>query len=768
MIFRTNLLLLVICLFGALGYSIAQNATIKGNVVDQQNQIPLIAATVQAGESGTITNIEGSFDLELSPGTYQLKVNYIGYESYVEEINLVAGQIYESVFQLSPSSVLLDAATVTSGKYEQSLGELTVSLDILEPRLIQNTGKTSLDGAIQKIPGVTVIDGQANIRGGSGFSLGAGSRVLLLVDDIPILEGASGSSNWNDIPIENTAQVEVVKGATSALYGSSALNGIINVRTSYATSKPRTTGAVYYTGMFDPPVASFKWWDDAPGTYGASLTHSRKIGKLDLVLGGFYYKENSYNQDFSREYGRLNFGTQYRINDRLTIGLNGNFNKGENQTFFYWASDTTAYTGAPNTDSNNQLTRMNLDPRITYYDKKDNRHRFLGRMNLVDNKLDNDRANRADQFYGEYQFQRRFKDHDLVLTTGIVGQHTSSEAQLYGDTTFTSNNIAAYLQLDKKFFDRLNVTFGFRYEYNELDNPGFVSSCQEVAPSTEKESKPVFRLGLNYAFSPVTFVRASIGQGYRYPTIAEKYIDTQVGGVNVIPNPELESETGWSSEIGIKQGFQLGGFNGFLDASAFLMKYQDMMEFNLLSTACLLGFQSTNIGDTEIKGFETSITGKGDFGPISTTLLAGYTFVDPRFKSFDNTPIPANEEATVGQINANNSSSSDNILKYRSKHIFKLDLEGSYKKFSLGLATLYNSRFEAIDVAFALIIPGIVDFREKQDEGSFLVNIRSAYQITEAIKGSLILSNAFNDLYAIRPGLMGAPRNLTARIDFDF
>ena len=251
---------------------------------------------------------------------------------------------------------------------------------MLKPRLIDNTNQIALDDALQKIPGVTVIDGQANIRGGSGFSNGAGSRVLLLVDEVPILQPDSGFPNWEDIPMESVEQIEVVKGAASALYGSAALNGIINVRTAYATSEPETHASAFYTTVFDPKRKELIWWDSAPNIIGASLTHKQKFNKFDLVVGGYYLNESHYRRDHDREYGRFNFSTRYRITDRLSVTLNGNFNKGRRDSYFYWSSDTTAYIGAQNTLSSNDRFRWNIDPNITYFDKAGNKHRLLGRF----------------------------------------------------------------------------------------------------------------------------------------------------------------------------------------------------------------------------------------------------------------------------------------------------------------------------------------------------------------------------------------------------
>jgi outer membrane cobalamin receptor len=63
-------------------------------------------------------------------------------------------------------------------------------------------------------------------------------RVLLLLDDLPILQADAGFPSWSGLPVENIGQIEIIKGAASALYGTSAMNGIVNVRTAYPTSKP--------------------------------------------------------------------------------------------------------------------------------------------------------------------------------------------------------------------------------------------------------------------------------------------------------------------------------------------------------------------------------------------------------------------------------------------------------------------------------------------------------------------------------------------------
>lgn len=748
---------------------LGQKATIKGKVVDGKTSESLIGATVILDTGvGTTTDFDGSYSFDVDPGSYELKVDYLGFESYTESITLTAGEEMTIDVEMGGEVTLLQTATVTSGKYEKPLGEVTVSLQVMKPDLLESTSKPSIDQFLEKIPGVTIIDGQANIRGGSGFSQGAGSRVLLLMDDVPILQADAGYPNWDDVPVENIEQIEVVKGAASALYGSSALNGIVNVRTAFARAEPESKAAVFYTAYMSPEDEKLKWWGDTlqPYQVAATLSHKRKIGKTDLVLGGFYTNQESFNKDTYKEYGRANIGLRHRMTDRLVLGLNANVNIGRAGSFFYWQGIDNLFEGTPSTITNRERNRFNIDPTITYFDKGENRHRFLGRFYHVDNDNDSNQSNKSDLFYGEYQFQRKHKTINLVSTAGIVFSGTKVDAELYGDTIFTSKNVAAYLQLDKKFGERLNISAGFRYEYNILNNPGFEYPQGTVEPSNEEESLPVFRFGASYKATEGTFIRASIGQGYRFPTIAEKYIFTDVGGFFIVPNPSLTSETGWSAEIGLRQGFKFGAFNGFVDLSAFLMNYQNMMEFNLDNSA--FGFRAVNIGDTSTKGWEITLAGKGKIGPVEMQFLTGHTYIDPRFLEFDNTRPGPGEEETVAQINANNSSSEDNILKYRSRHSFKFDLEAKYKGFTLGYAAFYNSHQEAVDAFFNVFLPGIGQFREENNKGFLVMNARAGYNITDDLKVSVLLGNVTNILYTQRPGLLEAPRNITARVDYKF
>ncbi|MBK9456357.1 MAG: TonB-dependent receptor [Bacteroidetes bacterium] len=659
---KNSLFVLFVAFICQLGSS--QTAIFSGIITDANTKEPLIGATVFLNnQTGTATDIDGSFKIVTTPGDYTFTASYVGYDKQSASITLTERASLVLDIALKPVDGILNTIVVTGSKFEKKLGEETVTIDVIKSDLIQHTNDVKLDQTIQRIPGVSVIDGQANIRGGSGYSYGAGSRVLLLMDDLPILTGDAGFPTWDFIPMENIQQVEIIKGAASALYGSSALNGIINVRTAYPTSEP-VTKLSFFSGVYNSPAdTAQKWWaDDFPFFSGANFAHRQKFGKFDLVTGAYVYTQDSYLKEIYQRRGRYNINTRYRINNNLAVGLNVNAQVNRSSSFFFWDGiDSGLYVAAPGTTAFNQGFKITVDPFLNWYDEHGNRHKILSRYYGNHNKtITTEQSNFNDLFYGEYQYQKHLDKYALVISSGVLASYAMVSAELYGDSTYNTSNEAVYLQLDKKWFDKLNVSGGVRYEFNQI--------------AGLKESRPVFRLGANYQVANYTFIRASWGQGYRFPTIAEKYISTSVTGLSIYPNPDLTSETGWSGELGVKQGVKISNWQGMIDVSGFISEYDNMMEFTF-GYYPFPGFMSLNIGDTRIMGGEISFIGEGKIGTVPTTLIAGYTYIDPKFKDFDS-------------IQNALSSADYNVLKYRFRHTVKFDVESTIKNFVLGLLVI--------------------------------------------------------------------------------
>ncbi len=726
---------------------IAQQTSVSGHITNSKTGESLVGVNIVVDStSGGVSDVNGNYYLKVDSGKHILKFLFIGFSTQIRKINIDPDKEKTLNIKLIRSFLDLDMVVVSAGRYQQKLSELTVSMTVIKPDFIENTNTVNLEKSLTMVPGVEVMDGQTSIRGGSGYSYGAGSRVMFLVDGLPIITPDAGDVKWSFLPVENIDQLEVLKGASSSLYGSSALNGVVNIRTATPKSEPLTK-IQCFTGIFmNPKRNELIWWGkDRPVFAGVSLFHSRKIGNIDITAGANAFTDAVYRTEEHEKRMRMNFNFRYRDKKvkGLSYGINTNIMHQEVSDFFIWIdADSGAFQQRTDVITPSKGLRLNLDPYIIYFDKRGNKHSLKTRYFRNSNNFDEnpDKNNASDLFYGEYQFHREYKNK-LNVTCGISASYANVVSNLYGD--HFSKNAAVYSQFDRKFFDKLGISLGFRWEAYDLDN-------------LATGSKPVIRTGLNYRIAKATFIRASFGQGYRFPSIAEKYTSTSLGSINIFPNPDLNPETGWSAEIGIKQGIEVGEWKGFFDAAAFWTRYQEMIEFIFgvykpdsvaVPTIHHLGFKSLNVGDAQITGFEINFTGKGEIFNIPLTTFAGYTYTYP--------------------LNLNADSSINEILKYRFFHSIKGDIEFDFKKIKTGISFNYHSFIKNIDEAFEdpvilgiPIFPGLKEYRQEHNKGNFTLDLRLSYQISFSSKLSLILKNALNNENMERPGDIQPPRNL--------
>ena len=514
--------LTIILLFQLVCLLIHGQGTINGLVIDQENNENLVGAYINIGDVIAVTGVEGSYSMQVEPGDHTLRVSYVGYSDYEFSFSIKDGEVISHDIAMAFEASILQTATVTGSKHQKSLARSPVLINVIKPQLIENTNTVKITSLLDKIPGVQLIDNQANIRGGSGWSYGAGSRVLLLIDDVPAFQADAGRPSWGDIPVENISQIEVLKGASSTLYGSAALNGIINIRTGYATSEPVTKANVSYKSYMDPADEVKKWWTTAPSKLNVGLVHKQKFGKLDVVASGFYEDFDSYYEEAYEEKLRLSANVKYRFTDRISFGLNTMFNTSNAADYFLWQDGARGiYKGLEGTLSARDNQRFYIDPQLTIFDNKQNKHKIFGRYYYINNDNNANQSNSSKSYYGEYQFSREFRKYGINLTTGAVAYLTTSNSELFGDVQLKHNNYASYFEMDKSFLeDKLTVTAGMRLEYHEQLSPE-VFKGDTIPGGKVSESQLISRFGLNYSLTEGTFLRASWGQGYRFPTIVE-------------------------------------------------------------------------------------------------------------------------------------------------------------------------------------------------------------------------------------------------------
>lgn len=730
---------------------------LSGVVKDAETGRPMVAVNISADRrSGTITDSRGAFTLSLKPGSHQIEFYYVGYQVVSEQVTLGAGETVHLDIEMRMSSRMLDEVVVSASKYEEKLSDVTVSLEVIKPYQLSAQNITSLDDILEKTPGISILDGQPSIRGGSGFSYGVGSRVLMLVDDLPMISGDAGDIKWNYMPVENLNQIEVIKGASSVLYGSSALNGIINLRTRFPGNEPSTELTLYGGVFMNPRKEQWVWWDRQPFFTGASFSHLRKVGNLDLSVGGNYVKDEGYREYDYEHRIRGNLALRYRFSKirGLVAGVSASAMYIDQSDFLLWLDADSAYRQNPLTYAPLFGHRYNIDPYLEYFNPKGDKHSLKTRLYSVGNAtLDAEKSSYSKIWFAEYRYLKKIRNR-THWTSGVSFSRNTVLANLYED--HRGANLAFYTQLDAHIFNRLKISTGIRWETNSLNG-------------TLYYSLPVLRAGINYQAGRATFLRASFGQGFRFPSVAEKYADAQVGGLKIFPNPDLEPEKGWGAEVGVKQGFALGSWEGLADLALFWTEYSNMIEYLFgayppdsvdIPTIEHVGFKALNIGTARITGGEISLVLSGNAGPVHLQFSGGYTYMNPVDPSII-------EEMGKGEDEAY-------VLKYRRRHLLKSDLEAELGKFFAGINLQFNSRMINVDEVFidpfvgGLLQPGFPRYWEENASGYVLTDFRMGMNITAWFRLNLILRNALNVEYLGRPGDIGPPRSITlqARIAF--
>lgn len=751
---KLSLFILVLIIICSIHAELFSQFNVKGKIVDQKTQEALPQAVILINKKAVFSDFNGNFNLNCSSKEIHLEINYLGYITYNLDTILSKSDNDFGKIYLTENTKRLNEVTITSGKFKRAIEDVTVSIETVKPDFLEKNNLRKLDDLLEKIPGVNFVDGQVSIRGGSGFAYGAGSRVMVLIDNMPALQFDSGYPNWGNIATETIGKLEVQKGAGSALYGSAAMNGVINILSIYAKKEPLLKVKAFYTVYDNPSDTLKKWWDRAPASFGFSGVFAKKFKKLDII-GSFYNsREDSYKKYCFSDNSRVTLNLDYHINESLTAGLHTNINKGTSLNYFYWKnSKEGAYIGTDNAYAGQDKNMLILDPYISYLSKNGTKHLLQTRYYSVSNLVSGDKSNKAYSYYTEYQFQKNFYNHSFVITSGIVNTYSKTNAELYGDTVFVSNNSAAYLQLEKRFFRKLNIIAGGRYEINTVKGPVFIRGVN-VSDKYTPESKPVFRLGANYKLYSFTNIRASWGQGFRYPTIAEKFTNTYSGQLLIYPNPDLKSENGYTIEAGLRQGLKIKEIKGFIDISAFQSDYNDMIEFALEFNKVPY-FNAENIGDTRVKGIEFSSGFSGQIGKFKLETNLAYSYIDPKYRNFNDTV-------------KRNLSVDYNILKYRYKHTARFDFQIQYKSFALGIGSSYNSFMEAVDKIFEqdVFIKDVKTYRQTHNTGSNIFRANLSYSVEE-LTFQINIDNLFNKEYSVRPGLLEAPRSMSLSFSYN-
>ena len=715
----------------------AGKSTVFGRITERDSHEPLPGVYIIYGKNlGTISDEKGSYRINTDSEKLTLVFQLIGYESVTKEISIASNDTLELNVELEMKVREIDQIVVSADRIEKKVAELSVSMNIIRPSVLSDNHITYAEEIINKTSGIEVMDGQASVRGGSGFSYGAGSRVLALIDGLPALSADAGNIKWQYLPLENLSQIEIIKGASSVLYGSSALNGVINFRTADATNTP-VTQFFAEVGIFDRPKnKNWIWWDSPRLFSSASVSHLQKFGNTDFAVSGTFFINEGYRKLNDEKLGRVNLKLKHFNSkiDGLSYGVNLNSGYNVKRDFILWEdADTGALKQSPLTAVEYHGTFVAVDPFITLKKTGRFQHDLKLRMQSTLSRLPESEQNNSDSYslYAEYLLWYKLLDF-IDLTAGISENYSKVNSNFFSD--HSALNIAGFTQFEIRPVNRLKAVAGLRVESYSLDG-------------INDKIVPILRAGLNWQAADYTFIRASFGQGYRYPSIAEKFASTTLGSIKIIPNPDLLSESGWSTEVGIKQGLQFGKISGQADLSFFLLQNSNMIEymFGLYSEG--LGFRATNVEQSRVYGMEIETFFSGSVGKVKTTLTAGYTFMYPV------------------EFNKLTHENTDIYLKYRRKHSAIFSLDSRLKKVDLGLSLSLRSKILNIDEVFLTtpILPGFDEYWPEHNTSYGVLDLRLGYNFSEKFNLSIAVKNITNTEYMGRPGDIQPQRNFSLR-----
>lgn len=828
---------LFLCFLAISFSSLGQNVPLTGTITDKETNEPLVGASVVIeGGLGVTTDLDGKYKLELPKGVHNVRYSFIGYRPKLKQVDLSSGAPVSINISLSMRSEQLDIVVVSASQYEKSIAEETVSMEVVSKELIQNTNATDLGDAIDKTPGVTIQDNQVSIRGGSSWSYGVGTRTAVMQDGTSLMSADLGEAQLTQAPLENVEQIEVIKGASSVVYGSSALNGVVNVITAWPKSaEPKTQVTVFQMLYDNPPdlysdqsyqsatahphpnqdsaaagvtilvdttmyvpADTLKWWEksDVRGSTGINISHSQKIKGVDLIIGANFFKHRSFQEAADEMRGGFNFKTRFHSKKKpgLNYGLNGNVVYEESGRFFLAANpnEGALRSAVPSFDT---YLRFNLDPHVHSLSEKGYKHSLESRYMYI-RRLARNQGKTPDaishQIMTNYQFQKLWKR--WTVTTGVPLNTGISSSNLYPGTRISYSG-AVYIQGEFKYDwlaknkrdttaisksqrkRSLSAVAGLRYEVIGVDD-------------FTETSKPVFRTGLNYQAARGTFIRASVGQSYRLPTIAERYLSDDLDGlVQVIPNRLLKAESGLSAELGLKQAVKVSKWLAYLDFAVFYQQYKDLVEYGFVlrgisdslftgvPDSISLGLYPQNVSNALVAGYEFGVATQGKIGPVGINALVGYTYNYPvnldSAKSFGAGQYLSEFFDRMGRRLT--PEESEYLLKLRPRHLLKGDIQLSYQKATVGVTLIYGSYPENIPATETTAVDGISGefgaterYGEAHQKGDLAINLRVSYQLLKQLKATFIINNLTNRIYAYRPSKVEPIRNFTLQLRANF
>ncbi|MGE9313626.1 TonB-dependent receptor [Niabella sp. CJ426] len=496
--------------------TVAQQSAFKGRVTDSAGQaLKGATITLEPDRHITQTNEQGAFVFpQLYAGSYSIAVSLQGYQLYEGTVEVGEVETPLMKIQLAKAAKELDAVQVTAQALNSSADNLldaqrgAMPVTVITRQMIDKMGSRRLDEVLKEQTGIAVVNEISGGARATGIQLqGFGSDyVMILIDGQPMTGRNSGNFDLSRISVTNIERIEIIKGASSCLFGSEALGGAINIVTRHGAVQPQAMASLIY-GSLNIVDASLE---------GETPFHHKR-GSLNLAAN--YYRTDGYNTDpnyiargtTAPPYNDFSVQTRarYQLTPRSTVGMSGRL--ALRQSFM---EKVFGAASGPATGDRQDLTDVNLSAYLNHdYTsglKSMTRYyftRYQSEMSVtgLSAASANEGFERFIQSIHRLEQQWAYQLGSAKLTGGLGGA-----SEQMNSTAFNSPgamyNYFVYLQADWRLTDRTAVVGGVRYDGN--NNYGGA-----INPS----------LGLQHRLSSKLELKLATGTGFKAPDFKNRY-----------------------------------------------------------------------------------------------------------------------------------------------------------------------------------------------------------------------------------------------------
>jgi len=726
-------------------HSASSQWSVTGHVVDAASGEGLGYVNIRVDNSslGTISDQKGYFEIHgLTESQYAIIVSMIGFQTiYLNGIR--PGDDPLNIF-MEHEIYNVDEVVISASRKSQSLSLAPVSVGLITQANLKDLDVKSFDNAFQNINGIQVTHSSGanvqalSIRGSSEVAGGGiGNRVLLLLDGRPAITPESGGALWNLVPLGAIDRIEVIKGAYSSLFGSSAMGGVVNVITKKPDSIAHTDVKLHY-GFYSraPQLSGYNKYNDF---HGIDITQSSAMQKFSYLFNAALKSNDGYREKSSFEtynaYGKL----LYDFSPNRNIQVSAMYSDIFNDTPATWLSTQKPYSVAEYRKDDTQHRReWNADLQYVAFAQAHVKYssRFYYYAAVSDFIFNGDPANDSTnvnigkQFIDQEKVNVNRLGHATQLDVSLGEHHyfiCGIELQSDfvdgkpGDVLYGRHkawNAGAYIQDQMMLGDQFILTAGVRFDQYKIAHTFSEGNFNPKVAA-------VYEVTKNISF------RGLVARAFRNPSIAERYTKfEQGGGLTFRANPLLRAEKlTLSAEAGSKINL---ADKLKLDIAVYYNQYKDLISYQQRSVPGEpLLFEVVNLNKALMQGFEIS----ADYAPFhGLHVLAGYTFLDARDKS---------------------DTRYNDVLPYKSKHTAYFTLLTGYKNFRLSFSARSRSKIEEV-----FIYPG------SEPDGYIILSGKASYKFSPHYSAYLSIGNLGNLQYEEIERYRMEGRNFTIGMNF--